>query len=77
MSQTTSIRLDADLRRALEREAESEGRGLNWILSRAAEEYLKRRGLHDLETEARRQSLVASGAESGDWSSAADFESWK
>jgi predicted transcriptional regulator len=74
---TTSIRLEPRLRRALERRAAKERRGKNWIISRALEEYLTREERSDLETEARRQSLLVSRQESGDWVPDADFEQWK
>jgi predicted transcriptional regulator len=76
-SVTTSIRLEPRLRRALERKAREENRGKNWIISRALEAYLAKEGQLDLEAEARRQSLMASGQDAGDWVEAADWEDWK
>lgn len=80
MSQTTSIRLPPELRRALEREARAEGRGLNWILTRAAMDYLDRRSRASLEEDVHIQSLRAAQAEpesTDDWEQAADLQSWK
>ena len=74
---TTSIRLEPRLRRALERRAAKEKRGKNWIISRALEEYLTGGERSDLEAEARRQSLLVSSQETGDWAPDADFGQWK
>ncbi len=74
---TTSIRLSARVRRALELRAKKEQRGKNWIINRALEHYLEQ-GEHDgLVSEARRQSLLASQSDDGDWSDEADLEQWK
>lgn len=82
MSMTTSIRLKAELRRDLDRMARREGRGLNWVIVRAAEEFLKRHGMSDLQEEARRQSLKAAQSEAGAdadtrWDEVADLQGWK
>jgi len=47
-SVTTSIRFQAALRQSLEALAEESGRGMNWIIERALEEYIakhRREGL--------------------------------
>ncbi len=78
---TTSIRLAGSLRDRLEKRSKSLGRGKNWIISRALEEYLKVEEQDELEREARRQSLLASAqasdVEASLWKSGADFEDWK
>lgn len=74
---TTSIRLGPRLRRALELRAKKEQRGKNWIISRAPERYLDEEEQENLALEARRQSLLAAGTDTEDWSADADFEQWK
>ncbi len=74
---TTSIRLTPKLRRALELKAKQEKRGKNWIISRALENYLEHDSQFELEAEARRQSLIAAGHDTEDWTTDADLEQWK
>ncbi len=78
---TTSIRLAGSLRDRLEKRSKLLGRGKNWIISRALEEYLKVEEQDELEREARRQSLLASAqasdVEASLWESGADFGDWK
>lgn len=76
-SVTTSLRLDARLRRALERRSRREGRGKSWIINRALENYLMDEKSSTLEDEARRQSLLASKSLSGDWVEAGEFDQWR
>jgi predicted transcriptional regulator len=74
---TTSIRLDPELRRALEARAKKENRGKNWIISRALESYLKLDGWSELAAEADRQSRIAAEQATDDWTDDADLEQWK
>lgn len=76
---TTSIRLSPRLRKALEIRARREGRGKNWVISRALESYLEDVEQEELAAEARRQSLLASSVSATveDWAEGADFEGWK
>ena len=78
---TTSIRLPQNLRKRLEKRAKVLGRGKNWIISQALEEYLKVEEQEELERAARRQSLLASRSgspeDASDWESGADFSDWK
>lgn len=76
---TTSIRLSPRLRKALEIRARREGRGKNWVISRALESYLEDVEQEELAAEARRQSLLASSVSATveDWAECADFEGWK
>jgi len=73
---TTSFRLSPRLRRALEARAKTEGRGKNWIMSQALEQYLGASS-SDLVAEARRQSLLAAASKGEDWAGEADFGQWK
>ena len=73
---TTSFRLSPRLRRALEARAKAEGRGKNWIMSQALEQYLGASS-DDIEAEARRQSLLAAAGNGDDWAGEADFGQWK
>lgn len=56
------------------------GRGKNWIINRALEQYLNKTGREALAAEARRQSLVASGVTTEDeafWQKQADTTDWR
>jgi predicted DNA-binding protein len=78
-SVTTSIRLDAQLARRLEKTASRLSRGKNWVIARAIEEYLARVNRDDLAAEARRQSLLLARAErrKGDDFWEENFPEWK
>ena len=77
---TTSIRLPSRLRARLEKRAKLQGRGKNWIITRALEEYLKVEEQEEFEREARRQSLLASvqapDVAASSWESGADLADW-
>jgi predicted DNA-binding protein len=78
-SSTSSFRIPEDLRIRLERTARHMGRGKNWLINRALEEYLNKVGREALAAEARRQSLAASGVTTKDeefWQKQADTTSW-
>ncbi len=79
-SSTSSFRISEDLRVRLERTARHMGRGKNWIINRALEQYLNKTGREALAAEARRQSLVASGVTTEDeafWQKQADTTDWR
>ncbi|KJV81671.1 ribbon-helix-helix, copG family protein [Rickettsia hoogstraalii str. RCCE3] len=57
---TTSIRLEINLSKKLEKAAHDLHRGKSWIISKAIRIYLKQLENSDLTKEARRQSLLAS-----------------
>ena len=78
-SSTSSFRISDDLRIRLERTARHMGKGKNWLINRALEEYLNKAGVEGLEAEARRQSLAASGVSTKDeafWQKQADTTDW-
>ncbi len=78
-SSTSSFRISEDLRIRLERTARHMGRGKNWLINRALEEYLNKLGGEALAAEARRQSLVASGVTTKDeefWQKQSDTAGW-
>ncbi|HVW20624.1 MAG TPA: ribbon-helix-helix protein, CopG family [Opitutaceae bacterium] len=56
---TTSVRLPVDLRRRLAKRAAALRVGRNRVIIDALEQYLKREARSEFETEARRQSLLA------------------
>ena len=79
-SVTSSFRISEETRDRLEETAGYLGKGKNWIITRALEEYLDRVGRETLAKEARRQSLAASGAVTEDeeaWAAQADTEDWR
>ena len=61
-STTCSFWIPGELRVHLELTARYLGKGKSWIINRALEEYLAKMGHDALASEARRQSLLASGA---------------
>ncbi len=78
-STTSSFRISDELRMRFEAVARDSGRGKNWILNRALEEYLDRLREDSLAADARRQSLLASAAPNPDaefWSVQADHSGW-
>jgi predicted DNA-binding protein len=78
-SSTSSFRISEDLRIRLERTARHMGRGKNWLINRALEEYLNKAGGEALTAEARRQSLAASGVTTKDeefWQKQGDIAGW-
>jgi predicted DNA-binding protein len=78
-SSTSSFRISEDLRIRLERTARHMGKGKNWLINRALEEYLNRAGGEALALEAQRQSLAASGTATKDeefWQKQADTTGW-
>ena len=77
---TSSFRISEELRDQLADTAGHLGKGKNWIITRALEEYLARVGRKALAEEARRQSLAASGVTTEDeenWAEPADTEDWR
>lgn len=79
---TTSVRIEQQLARRLERAAVRLARGKNWIISRAIEEYLAKANHDSLAVEARRQSMAAAQDEKRKLKGtagfpAADFREWK
>lgn len=73
---TTSFRLPPELRQRLEETARRLGRGKNWIVVRALEEYLAKGDDRAFVEEARHQSLRASGVVTPDeafWEDAAEI----
>jgi len=80
-TKTTSIRLPADLSRALARRARAAKRGKNWVIKEALEQYLLGSANDRLRAECRRQSLLVSQRESPDekaWLNAGeDLSEWK
>ena len=78
-SSTSSFRISEDLRIRLERTARHLGKGKNWVINRALEEYLNRAGRDALAVEARRQSLAASVVTTRDeefWEKQGDSTGW-
>jgi len=78
-SSTSSFRISEDLRIRLERTARHMGRGKNWLINRALEEYLNKAGGEALAAEAQRQSLTASGVTTKDeefWQKQGDAAGW-
>lgn len=59
-SSTSSFRISDSLRLKLELMAEHTGKGKNWIITQALEEFLEKHAAEALRLEARRQSLEAS-----------------
>lgn len=79
-SVTTSVRLDEQLAKRLERAAVRLSRGKNWIVTRALEEYLAKINRDDLAAEARRQSRLVARAErrgKGAGFPEEDIEEWR
>ncbi|HKW96672.1 MAG TPA: ribbon-helix-helix protein, CopG family [Bryobacteraceae bacterium] len=79
-STTSSFRISEELRLRLDRTARHLGKGKNWVINRALEEYLEKTGRDALAAEAKRQSLLASGAITEDetfWQKRADGSDWK
>jgi len=58
-SSTSSFRIPDQLKLRLETAARQTGKGKNWVINRALEEYLDRHSRAGLRQEARRQSLLA------------------
>jgi predicted DNA-binding protein len=78
-SRTSSFRISEDLRICLERTGRHMGKGKNWVINRALEEYLNRAGGEALAVEARRQLVAASGATTKDeefWQEEGDITGW-
>ncbi|MEY4463698.1 MAG: hypothetical protein RLZZ81_669 [Pseudomonadota bacterium] len=76
---TTSIRLEINLSKQLEKAAHDLHRGKNWIISEAIRIYLRQLENSDLAKEARRQSLLASKQKNSDadlWERNSDYEGW-
>jgi predicted DNA-binding protein len=76
----SSFRISEQLRLRLDRTARHLGKGKNWIMNRALEEYLTKTGQEALAAEAKRQSIVASGVIREDeksWQKRADSTGWK
>ena len=79
-SSTSSFRIPDHLRLRLEETARHLGKGKNWILNQALEEYLSGPGRGGLANEARRQSILASRTGSADatfWAKRADSRGWR
>lgn len=77
---TTSIRIPPALRQRLEDTARRLGRGKNWIVVQALEEYLAKGDDRAFVEEARRQSVRASGVvtrDEGFWEGAAEIKDWR
>ena len=77
---TTSFRLPPELRQRLEETARRLGRGKNWIIVQALEEYLTKRDDQTFIEEARHQSLRASSVITPDeafWENAAETPDWR
>jgi predicted transcriptional regulator len=79
---TTSVRIEQQLARRLERAATRLARGKNWIISKALEEYLAKANRDSLAAEARRQSMAAARDEKRKLKGTAgfpvtDFSEWK
>jgi len=62
-SVTTSIRIDQQLSKRLERAAARLSRGKSWVIAQALKEYLAKVNRDGLAAEARRQSLLVARAE--------------
>jgi predicted DNA-binding protein len=78
-SSTSSFRISDELRSRFEEAARESGKGKNWILNRALEEYLERLREDSLASEARRQSLLASSQSTPEaefWAAQADGRDW-
>ena len=76
---TTSIRLDANLSKKLERAAHDLHRGKNWLISTALRVYLEQLEYQNFAQEARKQSLLVSKQKSLDadlWEVNGDDEGW-
>lgn len=79
-STTSSFRISEEVRLRLDRTARHLGKGKNWIINRALEEYLAKTGQDALAAEAKKQSLLASSAITEDekfWQKRADASAWK
>jgi predicted transcriptional regulator len=81
-SVTTSVRIEQQLAKRLERAAARLARGNNWIISKALEEYLAKANRDSLAAEARRQSMAAARDEKRKLKGATgfpvtDFSEWK
>jgi predicted DNA-binding protein len=81
-SVTTSVRIEQQLAKRLERAAARLARGKNWIISKALEEYLAKANRDSLAAEAHRQSMAAARDEMRKLKGAAgfpvtDFSEWK
>ncbi len=77
---TTSIRLPIKLRDELDRIAEEQHHGKNWIITRAIEEYLAKSTQAALIETAKEQSLRASISEHPEdniWEENTDTAGWK
>ena len=77
---TTSIRLPPELRQRLEDTAHRLGRGKNWIVVRALEEYLAKGDERAFIEEARRQSVRASEGVTPDevfWEEVTETTDWR
>jgi len=79
-STTSSYRISEELQVRLEQASRHLKRGKNWVINRALEDYLDKVGHESLASEARRQSLLASGVITEDekfWQKRADTGGWK
>lgn len=76
---TTSIRLPAGLRVELEHASEQMHRGKNWLIIQALESYLAGLKNQSLAAEARRQSILASQADTDSeiWFENTDTSGWQ
>lgn len=78
-SVTTSIRLELDLSKKLEKAAHNLHRGKNWLISEAIRRYLEQLDNTTLVREARQQSLLVSNQKNIDddlWEANSDREGW-
>ncbi len=66
MSETTTVRLSAELKKKLETVARQQARGKSWIIQRALDEYLTRAIIGKFPTEAQRQCRAANNADRKD-----------
>jgi len=76
---TTSIRLEVNLSKKLEKAAHDLHRGKNWLISEALRKYLEQLENSNLVDEARNQSLLASKQKNQDlelWEKDSDQEGW-
>jgi predicted DNA-binding protein len=79
-STTSSFRISEELQVRLDQTSRHLKRGKNWVITRALEDYLDKVGHDALAAEARRQSLLASGAVTEDekfWRKRGDTAGWK
>ncbi len=78
-SVTTSIRLELNLSKKLEKAAHNLHRGKNWLISEAIRRYLEQLENTSLVQEARKQSLLVSKQENleyEEWETNNDIDGW-